>query len=749
MLNFLVYFLLIFLFLPISGIRGSLLYDPSQSLSTYGSIHRLCTALEEALQAEGLGLSGGSLNFTASLKRTVFSGNNSTVVYPLSVRDHYIKINLLGSTLGILMRNLRCDVGWGEGCGGVDFPLYGAGTASKESSIDSSFIRSFDGLVDDVLATHRIRIALWARRMEFCELADFFAPGALVVLGPTKPTAPVTPSELLHRGLRSEFIGFLGSFSTLGSCVLRRLRNGGGRLAGIITHDGSTMHTTQEALLHSLLGGNISDIVDSQQRESPCTLLSRFRSSVVKFVARKGDAAEDGVALVPAPSLLPSAQPLKGSPSLSRLPSRASDTAGLHVFTSLDTFLEDVLTSDNERAPSIEDSWSAWQSPDATSSPSPPPTPPPQTLWHALLVDLQELRKLSASSIENEGYFSAHLKITRSGNEEVNNGAVYDDLVPAWLPSCTQDSEIRLMLDTLVTNCAHSPPPEPSLADSLARETGRLLLAVLLAGDGEKFDVTRCLLHFHRNAAGLSEEGVASASQHAVPNNNYDSTPLFLCLPTSPLAPVLCPPSTVWASPRSQLVPYWNDISSTSATLLLTHPRVSSFLRTLLHYSLAVGDIAGWHPSGISPPESPDLTFSPQHMFYFASSYFFVHLEKEYKKQLHRRLNAALSRLKFYPNTQHILVDATAWRKGLRVFNFQRDALAAVTALQGLMAGKNASDISAALANVRNSFVSPSSPLTQPYNYIFPDIQLLAPTCKVIFLSSIKRRVNPPPPYFY
>ena len=252
---------------------------------------------------------------------------------------------------------------------------------------------------------------------------------------------------------------------------------------------------------------------------------------------------------------------------------------------------------------------------------------------------------------------------------------------------------------------------------------------MLLAGDGDDFDVTRCLLHLSSTPSTDVESRMKGIENGALGSSPSFPRLLFLCLPTSPLAPILCPPSTVWASPRAQLVPYWNDISSTSATLLLTHPRVSTYLRTLLHYSLAVGDIAGWHPSGISPPESSDLMFSPQHMFYFASSYFFVHLEREYKRQLHRRLNSALSRLKYYPNTQHILVEATAWRKRLRVFHFQRDALMAQTALDIISGGGSASLVSDAVGRVRALF-STAHPIFST-SYIFPELQLLAPTCQV------------------
>jgi hypothetical protein len=99
-------------------------------------------------------------------------------------------------------------------------------------------------------------------------------------------------------------------------------------------------------------------------------------------------------------------------------------------------------------------------------------------------------------------------------------------------------------------------------------------------------------------------------------------------------------------------------MSNTAATLILTNSRAGDTLRRLLHYALAVGDIAGWHPTGITPSSSRELLFAPQHMFYFASSYFFVHLEREFKTQLHMRLAGAVSRLRDFPNTAPILAEA-------------------------------------------------------------------------------------------
>ena len=237
-----------------------------------------------------------------------------------------------------------------------------------------------------------------------------------------------------------------------------------------------------------------------------------------------------------------------------------------------------------------------------------------ETLWGALLSDLVALRTVSASDVAESGADAAGT-------------------------TCRDDAGATALLRALAVGCARNDVTRPPqvIADALAHHAGRLLLVGLL-GSG---------------ADALAECAARLAADSDGP------PPLVLCLLTSAAPARACAPASVWSAPRSELIAWWAEMSNTAATLVLTNARAGDTLRRLLHYALAVGDIAGWHPTGITPPNSRELLFAPQHMFYFASSYFFVHLEREFKAQLHTRLAGAVSRLREFPNTAYILSDAS------------------------------------------------------------------------------------------
>jgi hypothetical protein len=584
--------------------------DPSLVASTSGSLQRVSSTLLDALSLEaGCPAPPASL-FLPALRQSLLFGSPQLLSLPDAPFVLYLRP--ASTPLGELLRGLRCEAGWGEGCGGNATDATGAPAPPP-------------GLVESATATLRLRLALWRRRHEFCEFAELLAAGALSLLA---PAGWLGGGEALGR---ADVGGADAAAHALAACVLRRLRNAGTGVARLGGENAVVL--PQEGALALMLGG--SGAPPAPLRE--CALLRGFRSRVVEFVAgaskegalvpgawairADGLRADGGAAGVPAANASGAggATPPPAPPPPP--PSRRPGVAPPRV----------LFFSSSDARPRFAQPPTS----DASLPPPPPlptPPPPPTTLWGALLDDLQALRGIAAGDVFD-------------GEEGAGeNGG-----------PCLADSRAREMMAALLSACASSPPPDGTTADALARHAGRLMLLGMLAGPGAD-DAGACL-------AGLPSP-----------------PPLFLCQPTSATAASRCPPHEVWAAPRDQLVAYWADLSGTAATLTLTHPRVADVLRRLLHYALAVGDISGWHPSGISPPGAPELLFSPQHMFYFASSYFFVHLEREYKAQLHRRMGSALARLKDYHNTQPLLVEATALTADFPVFNLRPGPLGSACA---------------------------------------------------------------------
>ena len=236
---------------------------------------------------------------------------------------------------------------------------------------------------------------------------------------------------------------------------------------------------------------------------------------------------------------------------------------------------------------------------------------PRGTLWSRLLADLSALRSLTSADVNESGGVS-----------------------------CGIDSSVAFFLEALRGACLRgdAPPPTAVEREELARHTGRLLLSALMGGAADGLAV--CAESFDGGADGLPP-------------------PLVFCLPLAAADARGCAAHRVWSAPRGELIAWWHEISTTAATLVLTLARSADSVRRLLTYALAVGEIAGWHPSGVSAPGSRELLYAPQHMFYFASSYYFVHLEKEYKAQLHSRLAGAVARLPHFTNTLRLLEEAS------------------------------------------------------------------------------------------
>ena len=216
-------FVLLLLPLP-SALPASLplFSDPSLVASTSGSLRRVSSALRDALQLEGAlnATDAASLQLLLpELQAALLFGSARAI--PLPGTPATLLLRPAATQLGGLLRGLRCEAGWGEGCGGSSGTNGGGegGLAAAEAEEESAE------------ATLRLRVALWRRRHEFCEFADVLAPGALSLRAP-RGWAPLA-SLAGGRGGRVDVGGADTAAGALAACVLRRLRNAGAGVARV------------------------------------------------------------------------------------------------------------------------------------------------------------------------------------------------------------------------------------------------------------------------------------------------------------------------------------------------------------------------------------------------------------------------------------------------------------------------------------------------------------------------------------
>lgn len=217
---------------------------------------------------------------------------------------------------------------------------------------------------------------------------------------------------------------------------------------------------------------------------------------------------------------------------------------------------------------------------------------------------------------------------------------------------CVTPTVVRSMMVAYKKWCPTYPRPTPAQAENLVGLSGQLFRAAVLAD----VDVRSCPLPLDR----ISGYNLSGHLHSCIPAYGH-----------------VCEPAEVWRAGDNSLIPYWFHVSQAAAMGLMGDARVQEYMRALLRYGLFrrthsvmgilsdVEDGIGYRATSAAPPSSSSFSSSPWHptgwpavgtpaermivtpqnMFYFASSYFFVELEAEFKSQMHARIGWTLPRI--------------------------------------------------------------------------------------------------------